>query len=72
MDARRLIGRTVIVVVTDDESVKGTVDAATVKDSFVLDRPALMTALPSGEVREQLADGNVWVPTSSVRWVQVI
>ncbi|MBW8171802.1 hypothetical protein K0651_01900 [Ornithinimicrobium sp. Arc0846-15] len=72
MNVRTLVGRTVIAVLTDEESIKGTVEPASTKDTFVLSRPLVMAEHGDGPARETTADGEVWIPLASVRWVQVI
>lgn len=72
MNARRLVARTVILVLSDIESLKGTVDAESCKDTFVLERPVLLEAGPDGTTQETQIDGKVWVSADRPTWVQVI
>lgn len=67
MNVRQLVGRTVIMIMTDEESLKGTVEPSSTKTCFVLARAVLME--PTGETQ---VDGLVYVSADKPRWVQVV
>lgn len=78
MNVRQLVARTVILVLSDTESVKGSVSPESTNPGrgtagcFVLERAVHLEVGPEGQVAETQVDGTVWVDASRPVWVQVV